>query len=77
MTKQTRVSNANMMTFAEKLGRFSWGMFVPMCMVLAISILVLFAKIEPIWGGRNFDGLKQRLSKGVKRGFDSLPVHYE
>ena len=43
MTKQTRVSNANMMTFAEKLGRFSWGMFVPMCMVLAISIVVLYS----------------------------------
>ena len=43
MTKQTRVSNANMMTFAEKLSRFSWGMFVPMCMVLAISIVVLYS----------------------------------
>ncbi|MBQ2844600.1 MAG: rod shape-determining protein RodA [Alphaproteobacteria bacterium] len=43
MTKQTRVSNANMMTFAEKLSRFSWGLFVPMCMVLAISIVVLYS----------------------------------
>lgn len=43
MTKQTRVSNANMMTFAEKLSRFSWGLFVPMCMVLAVSIVVLYS----------------------------------
>lgn len=43
MTKQTRVSNANMMTFSEKLSRFSWGMFVPMCMVLAVSIVVLYS----------------------------------
>ncbi len=43
MTKQTRVSNANMMTFAEKLSRFSWGLFVPMCMVLAISIVILYS----------------------------------
>ena len=43
MIKQTRVSNANMMRFSEKLDRFSWGMFVPMCMVLAISIVVLYS----------------------------------
>ena len=43
MARQTRVSNANMMSFAEKLSRFSWGMFVPMCMVLAISIVVLYS----------------------------------
>ncbi len=43
MAKQTRVSNANMMTFPEKLGRFSWGLFVPMCMVLTISIVVLYS----------------------------------
>ncbi|MBQ8041853.1 MAG: FtsW/RodA/SpoVE family cell cycle protein, partial [Alphaproteobacteria bacterium] len=43
MLRQTRVSNANMMTLPEKLSRFSWGLFVPMCMVLAISILVLFS----------------------------------
>ena len=43
MVKQTRVSNANMMTFSEKLGRFSWGLFVPMCMVLTISIVVLYS----------------------------------
>jgi rod shape determining protein RodA len=43
MVRQTRVSNANMMTLPEKLGRFSWGLFVPMCMVLAISIVVLYS----------------------------------
>ncbi len=43
MAKQTRVSNANMMSFPEKLSRFSWGMFVPMCMVLAVSIVVLYS----------------------------------
>lgn len=43
MAKQTRVSNANMMTFPEKLSRFSWAMFIPMCMVLAISIMVLYS----------------------------------
>ena len=43
MVKQTRVSNANMMNLSEKLGRFSWGMFVPMCIVLTISIVVLYS----------------------------------
>ncbi len=43
MARQIRVSNANMMTFPEKLSRFSWGMFVPMCMVLAVSIVVLYS----------------------------------
>ena len=43
MARQTRVSNANMMTLSEKLGRFSLGMFVPMCMVLAVSIVVLYS----------------------------------
>ena len=52
MARQTRVSNANMMSFAEKLSRFSWGMFVPMCMVLAISIVVLYSA-----GGGNCYGI--------------------
>ena len=43
MSKQIRVSNANMLTVPEKFGRFSWGLFVPMCMVLAISIVVLYS----------------------------------
>ena len=43
MVKQIRVSNANMMTFSEKLSRFSWGLFIPMCMVLTISIVVLYS----------------------------------
>ena len=43
MIKQTRVSNANMMHFTEKLNRFSWPMFVPMCMILTLSIVVLYS----------------------------------
>ena len=43
MTRQTRVSNANMMSFPEKLNRFSWALFIPMCLVLAISIVVLYS----------------------------------
>ncbi len=43
MAKQTRVSNANMMNFPEKLSRFSWALFAPMCMVLAMSIVVLYS----------------------------------
>ena len=43
MVRQTRVSNANMMTLPEKLGRFSWGLFVPMCIVLTISIVILYS----------------------------------
>lgn len=49
MARQTRVSNANMMTFQEKLARFSWGLFVPMCMVLAISIVVLYSAGGGAW----------------------------
>ena len=41
--QQTRVSNANMMRFSEKLSRFSWGLFIPMCLVLTISIVVLYS----------------------------------
>ena len=43
MARQTRVSNADMMSFSEKLARFSWGMFIPMCLVLTISIVVLYS----------------------------------
>ena len=49
MAKQTRVSNASMMSFSEKLSRFSWGMFVPMCIVLAISIVVLYSAGGGAW----------------------------
>ena len=34
--RQTRVSNASMMSFPEKLSRFSWALFIPMCLILAI-----------------------------------------
>ena len=43
MIRQTRISNANMMHFSEKLNRFSWPMFVPMCMILTLSIVVLYS----------------------------------
>ena len=43
MIHQTRVSNANMMTISEKLSRFLWGLFLPMCIVLALSGMILFS----------------------------------
>lgn len=49
MTRQTRISNANMMTFSEKLSRFSWALFIPMCLVLAISIVVLYSAGSGAW----------------------------
>ena len=49
MTRQTRVSNASMMSFPEKLGRFSWAMFIPMCLILAISIVVLYSAGGGAW----------------------------
>ncbi len=49
MARQTRVSNANMMTFPEKLSRFSWALFIPMCLVLALSIVVLYSAGGGAW----------------------------
>lgn len=49
MANQTRVSNANMMTFNEKLSGFSWALFIPMCLVLAVSIIVLFSAGGGSW----------------------------
>ncbi|MCR4917800.1 MAG: rod shape-determining protein RodA [Alphaproteobacteria bacterium] len=49
MIRQTRVSNANMMTFSEKLDRFSWLMFVPMCLILVISEVVLYSAGGGSW----------------------------
>jgi rod shape determining protein RodA len=45
----TRVSNANMMTLSEKLSRFSWALFIPMCVVLIFSIVVLFSAGGGSW----------------------------
>ncbi len=45
----TRVSNANMMTFSEKLSRFSWALFIPMCVVLLLSVIVLFSAGNGSW----------------------------
>ncbi len=49
MTRQTRVSNANMMSFSEKLSRFSWTLFVPMCLVLIISVVMLYSAGGGAW----------------------------
>ncbi|MBO4626304.1 MAG: rod shape-determining protein RodA [Alphaproteobacteria bacterium] len=45
----TRVSNANMMNFSEKMSRFSWALFAPMCIVLALSIVVLYSAGHGSW----------------------------
>lgn len=49
MTRQTRVSNANMMSFSEKFNRFSWAMFIPVCLVLTISIIMLYSAGGGAW----------------------------
>ncbi|MBQ0013634.1 MAG: rod shape-determining protein RodA [Proteobacteria bacterium] len=49
MTRQTRVSNADMMSFSEKLSRFSLPMFIPMCLVLTLSVIVLFSAGSGSW----------------------------
>lgn len=49
MTTTTRVSNANMMTFGEKLSRFSLALFIPMCTVLSVSLIVLFSAGGGSW----------------------------
>ena len=49
MMIQTRVSNANMMSFSEKLGRFSWPLFIPMCLVLIISEIMLYSAGGGAW----------------------------
>ncbi|MBR1380510.1 MAG: rod shape-determining protein RodA [Alphaproteobacteria bacterium] len=49
MVRQTRVSNANMMTFSEKMNLFSWGMFIPMGIVLTLSIVVLYSAGGGAW----------------------------
>ena len=46
---QTRVSNANMMRMSEKMARFSWALFTPMCIVLALSIVVLYSAGGGSW----------------------------
>jgi len=49
MTTTTRVSNANMMTFSEKMSRFSLVLFIPMCVVLFLSVVVLFSAGGGSW----------------------------
>ncbi len=47
--QQTRVSNANMMRMSEKMSMFSWALFTPMCIVLALSIVVLYSAGHGLW----------------------------
>ena len=49
MQVTTRVSNANMMSFGEKLSRFSWSLFIPMCIILVLSLVVLFSAGGGSW----------------------------
>ena len=49
MSITTRVSNANMMSFGEKLSRFSLPLFIPMCVVLLFSVVVLFSAGGGSW----------------------------
>ena len=49
MTLTTRISNANMMTFSERLSRFSWVLFIPMCIILILSVVVLFSAGGGSW----------------------------
>ena len=49
MNVSTRVSNANMMSFSEKLSRFSLMLFIPMCVVLLFSVIVLFSAGGGSW----------------------------
>jgi rod shape determining protein RodA len=49
MNVSTRVSNANMMSLSEKLSRFSLVLFIPMCVVLLFSVVVLFSAGGGSW----------------------------
>ena len=49
MSITTRVSNANMMSFSEKLSRFSLVLFIPMCVILLFSVIVLFSAGGGSW----------------------------
>ncbi len=43
MQRQIRISNSNMMTIPEKMKRFSWGLFIPIVLVLTISVIMLYS----------------------------------
>jgi rod shape determining protein RodA len=49
MTRQTRVSNANMMKLSERMGLFSWTMFIPVALVLVISEIMLYSAGGGAW----------------------------
>ena len=49
MSRQTRVSNANMMKLSERMGMFSWTMFIPVALVLIISEVMLYSAGGGAW----------------------------
>lgn len=49
MARQTRISNANMMSFSEKLSRFSWTICIPILLVLIFSVIVLYSAGGGSW----------------------------
>ena len=49
MIRQTRVSNANMMTLSERMGLFSWVLFIPVVLVLIISEIMLYSAGGGSW----------------------------
>lgn len=52
MAKQVRVSRSEHMTFAERFSRFGWPLFACMCIVLVLSIIMLYsAGVSPCADG--------------------------
>jgi rod shape determining protein RodA len=48
MTRQTRVSRAENLSFSEKFSRFNWMLFALMCLVLTLSIISLYSAGTPV-----------------------------
>ena len=69
---QTRVSNADMMRLSEKMSRFSWALFAPVCIVLAMSIVVLYSAGHGSWQPFAFSQLMKILLGLVVFFFVSL-----
>lgn len=49
MARSIRISNSNLITFSEKLSRFSWPLFGLMCLVLCFSVLMLVSAGSGSW----------------------------
>lgn len=49
ITGQIRVSNADRMSFSERTERFSWTLFLPMCIVLCLSVIILYSAGGGSW----------------------------